>query len=131
MKFGKSISSPSYLRKSDFTSHESPEKVSSFKFVNCQNNIEVKFKEIIGTEWTWKSEFDEQTVNEIRAFYKMNLVGKSPDGGLTGIVKVECKNCQTEYLIYAGVNEALNSFYIITLQGITEILEDESFKGRV
>ncbi len=61
----------------------------------------------------------------------MNLVGKTPDGGWTAIVKAKCKNCQTEYLIYAGVNEASSSFYIITLQGITEILEDESFKDRV
>ena len=60
----------------------------------------------------------------------MNLVGKTPDGGWTAIVKIECKNCQTVYLIYAGVNEASNSFYIITLQGITEIL-DESAKNRI
>jgi len=131
MNFGKSILSPSYLRKPDFTSHESPEKVFNFECVNCQNNVKVKFKEIIGAEWSWKSYFDAQTVNEISAFYKMNLVGKTPDGGWTAISKVECKNCKTEYLIYSGVNEASNSFYIITLQGITEILEDESFENRV
>jgi hypothetical protein len=115
MKFGKSILSPSYLKKPDFTSHEIHKKVFSFECVNCQNNVEIKFKEIIGAEWSWKSDFDKQTVSEISAFYKMNLVGKTPDGGWTAIVKIECKNCQTEYLIYAGVNEVSNSFYIITL----------------
>ncbi len=96
MRFGKSIISPSYLRKPDFASHESPEKFFPYKCVNCQNNLEVKFKEIIGGESNWKSDFDKQVINEIKAFYKMNIVGKSPDGGWITITKVECKNCQTE-----------------------------------
>ncbi len=91
MKFGKSILSPSYLRKSDFTSHESPEKVFSFECVNCQNNTEIKFKKIICGGSNWKSDFDEQIINEIKTFYKMNLVGKSPDGGWAAIVKVDVK----------------------------------------
>ena len=57
----------------------------------------------------------------------MNAVNKTPDGGWIAIDKCYCENCQTQYLIYASVNEYYNSLYKITLQGITEIL-DESYK---
>jgi hypothetical protein len=155
MKFGKSILSPSYSRKTDFNSLDSPGKgfkynswllvqlrgwfmksrsaKKNFKFncVNCQTVVEIKYETIIGKEFSWHDEFDKKTYKEIKRFYDMNAVGKTPDGGWTVIDKRQCNNCQTQYLIYAGVDEDYNSLYKITLQGITEILEDESAGNRI
>ena len=131
MKFGKSILTPSYFRKPDFDSVGMVE--NSFKFicVNCQKKVEIEFESIIGKEWSWHDKFDEKTNTEIKQFYDMNAVNKAPDGGWTAIDKCHCKNCQTQYLIYAGVDEYRNSCYAITMQGITEILEDESATNRI
>lgn len=126
MKFGKSILSPSYFRKPDFNSLDSPEKSFQFDCVNCSSIIEVKYKTIIGKEFSWHDEFDEKTYDEIKRFYNMNAVGKTPDGGWTAIDTCQCDNCQTQYLTYVGVNEYYNSLYKITLQGITEILDESS-----
>lgn len=121
MKFGKSILSPSYFRKPDFDSLDSADKTFTFDCVNCEKKIQKEYREIIGKEWNWKDNFDNETIQEIKQFYNFNAADKSPDGGWIAVEKISCKNCQTNYLIYAGVNENYNSFYKITLQGITEI----------
>ena len=99
--------------------------------MNCPTKIEVKYKTIIGKEFSWHEEFDEKTYDEIKQFYDMNAFSKTPDGGWTAIDRCHCKNCQSQYLIYAGIEEYYNSLYKITLQGITEILEDESAANRI
>ncbi len=110
---------------------KSAKKGFKFNCVNCQTVVEIKYETLIGKEFSWHDEFDGKTYNEIKRFYDMNAVGKTPDGGWTAIDKCQCSNCQIKYLIYAGVDEYYNSLYKITLQGITEILEDESFENRV
>lgn len=131
MKFGKSILSPSYFRKPDFDSHNSTERKFIFECVNCKTDVEIKYKSIIGKEYSWREDFDQATINEIKHFYNFNEVNKTPDGGWTAITKYHCRNCQAEYLIYAGVNEYYNGLYKVTLQAITEILEDESDKNTI
>jgi hypothetical protein len=100
----------------------------TFKFtcINCQKKVELKYKSIIGKEFGWHEEFNEKTYEEIKQFYNMNAVNKTPDGGWTAVSKCQCNNCKTEYLIYAGVDEYSNSLYKITLQGITEILDESN-----
>ena len=39
------------------------------------------------------------------------------------MVKVECSDCKTPFLVYAGVNEVRNSVYFVTMQGITELID--------
>ncbi len=130
MRFGKAVLLQSYSRRPDFDSLDSLEKSFNFGCVNCLTKIEVKYKTIIGKEFSWHEEFDAKTYEEIKRLYDMNAVGKTPDGGWTAIDKCQCNNCQTQYLIYAGEDEYYNSLYKITLQGITEIL-DESAKNRI
>jgi transposase-like protein len=124
MNFGKSILSPNYFRNPDFTSRDS--RNTAFKFVcaNCQNELEVEYKSLIGEEWCWESNFDEKSLSEIKQFYLMNVVGKSPTGGFPAVIEFSCHHCQKDYLIYAGVDESSNSFYVVTLHGITEIIKD-------
>jgi hypothetical protein len=97
----------------------------SFNCVNCENQIEQKLDSLIGKEWDWFEDFTLGEVEKIKEFYEMNAVGKSPDGGWTAVIKTTYKYCQTKYLIYAGVYEYSNSAYSVTLQGITEIIENE------
>ncbi len=85
MKFGKSILSPSYFRKPDFNSVGLIEKNFKFNCVNCKTEVEIEFESIIGKEWSWRDEFDEKTTAEIKQFYDMNVVNKTPDGGWTAI----------------------------------------------
>ncbi|HSK71101.1 MAG TPA: hypothetical protein VK892_05365 [Pyrinomonadaceae bacterium] len=124
MKFGKSILTPSYHREPNYNSGEPLDKTFEFLCVNCSVEISVKYNSLCGKEWSWKSDFSEIIVNEIKQFYKMNMVEKSPDGGSTFVIKVTCENCKTNYLIHAGVKESANSYYIVTLQGVTEIIEE-------
>ncbi len=125
MEFGKSILSPDYFRQPDFNSLDSIEKTFNFDCVNCPKTIVKEYNSIIGKVFCWHEEFDEKTYTKIKQFYDMNAVNKTPDGGLTAVDMCFCENCQTQYLIYAGVREYYNSLYKITLQGITEI-SDES-----
>ncbi len=122
---------PSYHHKPTFDSVESPEKIFSFDCIECSAKIEIKYRSIIGKEFTWHEEFDAKVYEEIKRFYCMNAVGKTPDGSWTAICKYQCDNCQTQYLIYAGVDEYANSAYKITLQAITEIIKNESAGNRV
>ena len=124
MKFGISILSPSDSRKPAFTSYDLLSKGFKFNCANCKNEIEVEYKLLIGEELDWENNFDKKSVGQIKQFYKMNIVGKSPDGGSPAVIKFLCHNCQTYYLIYASINEPANSFYLVTLQGITEIIKD-------
>lgn len=124
MKFGKSILSPSRSRKPAFTSYDSLGRGFKFVCANCPKEIEIEYKSLIGEEWKWENEFGAKAVREIKRLYNMDRVGKSPDGGSPAVIKSSCKNCRTGYLIYAGVNEPSNSFYVVTLQGITEIVKD-------
>ena len=123
MKFGKSILFPSYNRKSDFDSFNEIGKKFSFEFVICRNIIEIDFQSVVGQEFGWHSEFDDETYTQIKKFYNMNSVSKTPNGGKTAILKTACDNCRASYLIYAGVNEYHNSAYKVILQGITEIIK--------
>ncbi len=77
MKFGKAVLLQSYSRKPDFDSLESLEKSFDFDCVNCPTKIEVKYKTIIGKEFSWHEEFDEKTYDQIKQYYDMNTVGKT------------------------------------------------------
>jgi hypothetical protein len=90
----------------------------------CSSKVELEIEKIIGKEYTWKENFDESAREQIKQYYGMNIVGKAPDGGWTAIDSCRCRNCSTRYLIYAGVSEYTNSAHKITLQGITEIIDE-------
>jgi len=57
----------------------------------------------------------------IEQHFDYNLVGKSHDGGWPRLTVELCPRCGARYLVYAGVKEPANGFYIITVQGIVEL----------
>jgi hypothetical protein len=127
MRFGKSKLSPSYARKPNFKSHESTESCFQFNCINCNAPIEVEYHLLINRGLGWAEEIGEHFACQAKEFYRIGLVGKSQDGGWPSMVKVPCDKCKTLYLVYAGVNEVRNSVYYVTLQGITEICEEDKY----
>lgn len=123
MKLGKSILKPSYLRKPDFNSLSSATSTFEFNCNNCAMRIVREFRIFIGLEFGWAEHYDATSLMIIETHFGMNIVGKSPDGGMTAVTECDCKTCGSRYLLYAGVNEYANSAYQVTLQGITEIVQ--------
>ena len=123
MKFGKSVLSPSYTRQPDFKNIKAGEKFYSFACANCNQTISVEFDSLIGQSYSLQETFGKKLADEIKEFYQIGVVGKSQDGGYPSMITVECGSCKTNYLVYAGVEEVSNSVYVVTMQGITEILE--------
>ncbi len=61
-------------------SPDSLKKTFTFDCVNCSTTVEINSSSIVGKAFTWHEEFDEKTYEEIKSFYGMNVVGKTPDG---------------------------------------------------
>ncbi|MGI8494037.1 MAG: hypothetical protein ACR2L1_01830, partial [Pyrinomonadaceae bacterium] len=120
---GKSLLIPSDSRKPAFTSYNFQSKGFRFACLKCTNEIEVEYDKLTGKGMNWEEKFDAKIVGEIKQYYDMNAVGGSPDGGETAVIEFSCAECQTKYLIYAGIKEPSPAFYVVTLQSITEILE--------
>jgi hypothetical protein len=132
MRLGKSKLLPSYTRKPNFTSHESKERHFEFDCINCAEPVVVEYDLLINRVFGWEKHVGEELAAELKEFYRIGVVGKSQDGGWPSMVKVECHNCKAMHLIYAGVNEVSNSVYFVTLQGITELIEEnESSENQV
>jgi hypothetical protein len=74
----------------------------------------------------WNDAFAETFAAAVRSFYAIGVVGKSPDGGWPSMLQVKCSNCKTPFLVYAGVNEVSNSVYFVTMQGITELTDEQT-----
>jgi hypothetical protein len=123
IKFGKSLLTPSYTRKPDFRSHESTEKQFTFVCTQCAQPVIIEYATLINRGLAWEEDVDETFAAEAKSFYGIGVVGKSRDGGWPSMMKVECSDCKTLFLVYAGVNEVGNSVYIVTMQGITELTE--------
>lgn len=62
-----------------------------------------------------------ENATAVQQHFDVNLVGKSHDGGWPRFAVETCSHCRSRYLIYAGVQEPANGYYIITIQGIVEI----------
>ena len=129
VKFGKSKLSPSYTRKPSFKSYESKETLLEFGCVNCEAPIVVEFNLLTNRVFGWEQDVGEGLAAEAKEFFRIGVVGKSQDGGWPSMIKVQCSYCKTMHLVYAGVDEVSNSVYLITLQGIVEIKEEDKSAG--
>jgi hypothetical protein len=125
VKFGKSKLSPSYTRPPSFKSHESKETHFGFGCVNCDAPILVEFNLLTSQVFGWPQAVGEALAAEAKEFFGIGMVGKSQDGGWPSMIKVQCPDCKTTYLVYAGIDEVSNSVYFVTLQGIAEIREED------
>ena len=130
VKFGKSKLSPSYTREPSFKSHESKETHFQFGCINCEAPIVVEFSRLINCVFGWEPEVGEDVAAEAKEFYRIGVVGKSHDGGRPSMIRVQCPDCKTTHLVYAGVDEVSNSVYLVTLQSIVEIKEEGESAGK-
>jgi hypothetical protein len=85
--------------------------------------VTVEYATLINLGVAWEQDIDETFAADVKSMYGIGPVEKSRDGGWPSIVKVECSNCKTLFLVYAGVNEVRNSVYFVTMQGITELID--------
>lgn len=137
MRFGRSVLRPSYSRIPDFKNFDYKDgkwgirsrlreyfnREFKFRCINCNKRMAVEYDLLIDKGSGWKQKIGEALAREAIEFYKIGAVGKSHDGGWPAMIKVECPKCKARYLVYAGVNEIHNSAHLVTIQGITEIVE--------
>ena len=124
MQFGKSVLSPGYTRPPSFKSTEASERYFSFECVDCSRTVSFEWDFFISQGYSWHESFGDEIAGQIKAFYRIGGVGKSQDGGFPSMILTECTSCNACYLIYAGVKEVSHSVLVVTMQGITEILEE-------
>ncbi|MGK3945700.1 hypothetical protein ABK046_46070, partial [Streptomyces caeruleatus] len=72
----------------------------------------------------WEEEIDAMVLEQVKQHFELNAVGKTPDGGWPSIINTRCPNCETNYFVYAGVDEYYNSLFKVTLQGIVETVDE-------
>ena len=138
MKFGRSLLLPSDIRIPDYKNFEYSDRWWTFwwrirnylnrqfhfRCINCRKRIDGDYNWFINGDG--EKQIGEELAAEAKEFYSIGVDNRSPDGGWPSMAKVECRKCKVEYLIYAGVNEIHNSAYLVTMQGITEIIEGGS-----
>jgi hypothetical protein len=124
MKFGSDIVTPSYTRTPTFNSLNGSGETYEFECSCCKSGVVIKLEHILGSEFKWRDVFDRETQKQIEKHFELNIVGKSPDGGWPGVRVYRCNDCLAEYLIYVGVSEVSNSVYRVTIQGITELIDE-------
>ena len=125
MNFGRSILSPSYSRKPHFRSGDTSGDVFSFPCLNCDQTISIQLRSLLDAAYDGGLSIGEETLVQAKEFYRIGVVGRSQDGGWPSMIIIRCDSCHIKYLIYAGVDEPRNSMYLVTIQGITEIVENE------
>ena len=140
MKFGRSVLLPSYTRIPDYKNFDYLDRwwtiwsrlrnyfnrQFNFRCINCHNLMAVEYELLISETFGWEQHIGKELAAEAKEFYRIGISNNSPDGGWPSMAKVECRKCKVEYLIYAGVNEVHNSAYLVTMQGITEMIEGDN-----
>jgi ribosomal protein S27E len=121
MRLIQTLVEPSYSRSQFFGGWDFSKANFAVTCVECgfKNNIDVSKIPQLG--WTWRDSFNQEEVEFIEATFKLNLVGSTPTGGYPAMLKIFCKECKTEYLVYFGCAEVSNSVYSITHQGLLRI----------
>ena len=107
-------------KKADFTSEmKNNLKDYSFHCKNCESLLKMNYQSQIDNSWTGHSlKIEKKLIEELKKFYNIGLSNKSVDGGFPVFDKIECKNCQMEYITYCGVREYYNSLYYVIVNGI-------------
>jgi hypothetical protein len=104
-RFGNSALSPSYTREAHFKSCAPLNDNYIFDCLNCRRPISVSYQLLISAAGQWETTIGDEFATAARNFYKIGVVGKSQDGGWPSMIEVSCVNCQTRYLVYAGIDE--------------------------
>ena len=84
--------SPSYSRHSGYDSLADENNGYKFECSQCEQKVFFPFAMLIGKEWSWENSYEKNVVVQIRDHFKMNIVGKTPDGGWPVISELTCQN---------------------------------------
>jgi hypothetical protein len=125
MILGRTILAPAYDRVPDFSGSSTAHANFAFSCASCKRQVVVLIDQLIDAAWTWETaaqrEVDPALLTQAKEAFEFNLVGRSHDGGMPLLVFPHCSNCGMKYVLYAGVREPSNSYYVVTVQGISEV----------
>ena len=115
---GKDLLQASDSRKPFYSGYDARGIYYSFNCLSCDSSIETPIIFL----YNLKSNVPTKLIQFLKEHFGIGLSGKTRDGGWPAFQKVDCPNCAHQYIVLTGVKEPSNSFNIITIQGICEIL---------
>ncbi len=118
MKFHNTLLEPDYARSPDFVGWNLDEANFQFDCGKCSRRITIAYQYFVDLFWRWEDRLGQDLVDAAKTQFRLNIVGRSHDGGWPTVTVANCNNCGSQHLVYAGVNEISNSYYQITVQGI-------------
>jgi len=122
--FGARIVSPDLTRPPSFDVLHPHTREYRFDCAACGTVIQIDLDAILSEDGRVDSILGAENAAAIRAHFDLNMVGKSHDGGWPRFHVERCSSCRTAYLIYVGVKEPSNSRFLVTMQGITQLVTE-------
>lgn len=117
--FGQQLIEPSYWREPWFSGWDTSARSYVWPCAACGAETAIGLNVVVGKGLSWKSTLGADLASAATSHFRLNLVGKSHDGGWPSISLVQCGSCGARYLLYAGVAETSNSVYRVTIQGLS------------
>jgi hypothetical protein len=114
------ILKPSNWRKPNFRSGDDVSSAYTWQCPSCVELVKQSFDTILKEYGGMgNSHFTKEDIAIFNKIFDIGYVGKSHDGGWPCFTKAMCPGCRANFVVYAGLQEPSNSFYIITIQGIS------------
>jgi DNA-directed RNA polymerase subunit RPC12/RpoP len=115
---GKDLLKPSDSRKPFYTGFDTRGISYSYDCLSCGSAIETQIM-VLGNS---RSNVPIDLIQLFKEHFGIGISGKTRDGGWPAFQIVACPTCGHQYVVLTGVKESSNSFDVITIQGICEIL---------
>jgi hypothetical protein len=113
---------PGYGRKPSYTGGAANEPL-SYPCASCKVENEVSASDMERASWDCKEALGQDLWALASEHFGFNtVVGKAQDGGRPAVVRRVCGACGHELLVYAGVRESSNSWFVITLLGASVLV---------
>jgi hypothetical protein len=122
--FGARIVKPSLTRRPSYDIIEPHTREYRFDCTVCGSQVRLDLDAILSEDGRADSILGPENAAAIRAHFEFNMVGKSHDGGWPRLHVERCSRCRTRYLVYVGVKEPSNSRFLVTVQGITQLVTE-------
>ena len=124
IKLGRNILMPSSSRPPEYDTNRRDTGSYTFTCNTCSSDVMTPFTELIESAWNYERELDPALLEQARARFGIDAVGKAHDGGFVSLHRVDCPACDTLYLVYAGVREPAREWYQVTVQGVVELMSN-------
>jgi hypothetical protein len=116
------ILNPSNWRKPNFRSGDDASATYIWQCPSCGKDVKQSYGKVLKEYGgIGDSPFTKEDIATFSEIFDIGYVGKSHDGGWPCFTKATCPGCSVRFVVYAGVQEPSNSFYIITIQGISTL----------